>query len=373
MFMSLKRTLFKLHKILGLATALVVFIVAITGCCWAFRNEIESLYEDYKKVKPQDAPILTPGKAKALAQQIFPDNTVHGTVFKKADDAIEVIFYDAQPEFYQSVFLNPYSGELIRVKNHMKGFFAFALKGHTRLWLPKSIGKQLVGISVLLFIPILISGFVLWMPRKRQKLKRSLRFYWKKHTGWRRKNFDFHRIAGFYVGLPALILAITGVMLSYDWMKYLVYKSAGGEAIPSFVVPENKTAFLPDDSIEAMDFLMVKLQKENPEADAFELHYPKTKEESIYVEVSNSKGLYYNADYRFFDQHTLEELDTSGTYGKYEDADFADKTLRMAYDLHTGAIGGIAGKIVAFLASLLIATLSVSGMLMWYGRRFKRP
>lgn len=159
--MSFKKFIFQLHKILGLATGLVVFVVAITGCCWVFKDEIESLYDDYKKVAPQNEPILTPTKAKDLAKEIFPNNTVHGTVFKQANDAIEVIFYDAEPEFYQSVFLNPYSGEVIQVDNHLSGFFAFILKGHMRLWLPKAIGEQVVGVSILIFLLIIITGFFL--------------------------------------------------------------------------------------------------------------------------------------------------------------------------------------------------------------------
>ena len=370
--MTFKKFIFQLHKILGLSTGLVVFIVAITGCCWAFKDEIESLYDDYKKVIPQDQPILTPTKAKKLAKEIFPKNTVHGTLFKKEDDAIEVIFYDAEPEFYQSVFLNPYSGEVIQVDNHLSGFFAFILKGHMRLWLPKAIGEQVVGVSILIFIVIIISGFILWLPKKRKNLKQRLKFDWKKNTRWKRKNFDLHTVIGFYVCSLALILAFTGSMMSYNWLKYVVYKSTGGEKVPAFIIPDNKSESIERDTKIPMDYLIEKLSKENPDAESFELHYPKTLDESIYVEVSNSKGLYYDSDYRFFDQNTLEELDTNAIYGKYKDAKIADKILRMNYDIHIGAIGGITGKIIAFLVSLLIASLPVTGTLLWYGRNYKK-
>ncbi|WP_250433751.1 PepSY-associated TM helix domain-containing protein [Hanstruepera flava] len=370
--MTFKKFIFQLHKILGLTTGLVVFIVAITGCCWAFRDEIESTYDDYKKVQPQDLSILTPTQVKELAKAVFPNNTIHGTVFKKADDAIEVIFYDAEPEFYQSVFLNPYSGNVIKVDNHLSGFFAFILKGHMRLWLPKAIGEQVVGASILIFILIIISGFILWMPKKRKNIKQRLKFDWKKTTRWKRKNFDLHTVVGFYVCSLALLLAFTGSIISYNWLKYVVYKSAGGDKVPAFVIPENNSTPTENDSIIPMDYLIVKLQKENPNAEAFELHYPKTKEESVYVEVSNSKGLYYDADYRFFDQNTLEEIETPGVYGKYKDTQLAEKILRMNYDIHIGAIGGLAGKIIAFLVSLLTASLPVTGILLWYGRTYKK-
>ena len=70
--MNLRKIIFELHKILGLTTGIVVFIVAITGCCWAFRDEIESLYDDYKKVSPQNKPILTPTEAKNVRYGSFP-------------------------------------------------------------------------------------------------------------------------------------------------------------------------------------------------------------------------------------------------------------------------------------------------------------
>jgi uncharacterized iron-regulated membrane protein len=44
----------------------------------------------------------------------------------------------------------------------------------------------------------------------------------------------------------------------------------------------------------------------------------------------------------------------------------------MNYDLHTGAVFGLAGKIFAFLISLLIATLPISGFYIWWGRHKKK-
>ena len=370
--MTSKKIIFQIHKIVGLLTGIVVFIVAITGCCWAFRDEIESLYDDYKTVSPKSDPILTPTQAKQIAQNVFPDQTIHGTLFKKEGHAVEVIFYDADPEFYQSVFLNPYSGEVIQIDNHFSGFFAFILKGHMRLWLPKEIGEQVVGVSILMFILIIISGFILWLPKKRKNLNQRLKFDWKKSTRWKRKNFDLHTVVGFYICFLALILAFTGSMMSYNWLKYVVYKSTGGEKEARFIIPDNITDVTLNKSTLPMDFLIVKLFKENPEAKSFELHYPKTKDESIYVEVSNSEGLYYDSDFRFFDQNTLEEIETPSIYGKYKNAKIADKIQRMNYDIHIGAIGGIAGKIIAFLASLLVASLPVTGTLLWYGRTYKK-
>ena len=371
--MAFKKNILTLHKILGLATGIVVFIVSVTGCCWAFRTEIENQYKNYKKVVPQNQAFLTPTEVKKTAEKIFPNNTIHGSVFGKADDAIEVIFYDAEPEFYQSIFLNPYSGAIIQVDDHLSGFFAFILKGHTRVWLPKAIGEQVVGASILIFIFIIISGFILWIPKKRKNLKQRLKFDWKSTTRWKRKNFDLHTVVGFYICSLALILAFTGSVMSYNWLKYVVYISTGGDKVPAFIIPENTSGVAHNKAdILPIDQLMVKLREESPEAENFELHYPKSDSSSVYVEVSNSSDLYYDSDFRFFDQNTLEEIETPAIFGKYVDAKVPDKILRMNYDIHIGAIGGIVGKIIAFIISLLTASLPVTGVLLWYGRHYKK-
>jgi len=372
--MTVRKQILALHKILGIATGIVVFIVAITGCCWAFKDEIESLYDDYKKVAPQEKAMITPTQAKDLGQAVFPNNTIHGVLFKNSKvDAVEVIFYDAEPEFYQSVFLNPYSGKLIQIEDHLSGFFAFILKGHMRLWLPKEIGEQVVSASILIFILIIISGIVLWIPKKRKNLRQRLKFDWKGSTGWKRKNFDLHTVVGFYICSLAFIIAFTGSVISYDWLKYVVYVSSGGDKVPAFIIPENNSETPSEvNGVLPIDNLINKLKIESPEAESYELHYPETDSTSVYVEVSNTEGIYYDSDYRFFDQNTLEEIETPGIYGKYKDAKFADKILRMNYDIHIGAIGGIAGKIIAFLVSLLTASLPVTGLLLWYGRRYKK-
>ncbi|MCB4799117.1 PepSY-associated TM helix domain-containing protein [Neotamlana laminarinivorans] len=371
--MGFKKTVFQVHKILGLVTGAIVFVVAITGCCWAFREEIESLYDDYKYVTPQDRAFITPTEAKTIALSVFPNNTVHGTIFKQPNEAVEVIFYDGEPEFYQSVFLNPYSGEVIQADDHLSGFFAFILKGHMRLWLPKNIGENIVGASILIFLLIIISGFILWWPKKRKNLKQRVTFDWKKTTRWKRKNFDLHTVVGFYIAIFAFVIAFTGSVISYNWLKYVVYISTGGDKVPAFITPEN-ISDAPTDAypVKPIDFLIEKLRKESPEAVSYELHYPENDTTSIYVEVANSRGLYYNSDYRFFDQNTLEEIETPAIYGKYKDAKVPDKILRMNYDIHVGAIGGIVGKIIAFLVSLIIASLPVTGGLLWYGRNYKK-
>ena len=160
--------------------------------------------------------------------------------------------------------------------------------------------------------------------------------------------------------------------MAFNWFYYVVYKSAGGTKAPQFIIPNNNSGLaMNDGKTMPLDKLIPMLQEDVPEADSFELHYPYSDSTSVYVEVSRMDGVYYNSDYRFFDANTLEEIETPSIYGKYSEATFADKVIRMNYDIHIGSIGGITGKIIAFLSSLIIASLPVTGTLLWYGKKYK--
>lgn len=365
---SLRKAILKVHEIIGLVTGLVVFIVSLTGCLWAFKDEIQGLNAEYKLVEPQTQSFITASQAKSLAQKALPGKEIHGTLFGKPNEALEVIFYEAEPVFYQSVFLNPYTGKLLHIEDHRSSFFSFVLDGHRFLWLPHDIGGNIVAISVLLFLIIILSGLFLWWPNSKKSRKHSFRVNWNNRTKWKKKNYDLHKVAGFYLSAFAFILAFTGCVMGFNWFYYIVYLSAGGSKAPQFIIPNNKE-IVTKQTTSQLDNTIPFLREKYPNAESFELHYPHSDSSSVYVEITNTTGLHYNADFVFLDQYTLEELDPGSIYGKYEKADFADKLIRMNYDIHIGSIGGIVGKIIAFLVSLLMTFLPISGFMIWWNKK----
>jgi uncharacterized iron-regulated membrane protein len=45
------------------------------------------------------------------------------------------------------------------------------------------------------------------------------------------------------------------------------------------------------------------------------------------------------------------------------------RLVEMNYDLHVGAIAGLTGKIIAFIVSLVCASLPVTGFLVWWFKK----
>lgn len=95
-------------------------------------------------------------------------------------------------------------------------------------------------------------------------------------------------------------------------------------------------------------------------------------EEPIAVSVARSANTFWDTDYYYYHPSTLAPLDASGyVWGALKDADSADLLRRMNYDIHTGAILGLPGKVLMFLTSLMIASLPVTGVLFWWGKHRK--
>lgn len=370
---NFKKLIRQAHLYLGLFSGLVILIVSLTGCLWVFQEEITSLTNDLPVIQKQESAIIPPSEARSLAENIFPGRHVHGTLYDEETSPIKVIFYELEPEFYHTVYLQPYTGEVMKVENNLTGFFPIVLEGHRYLWLPKPIGEQLVAWSTVIFAFMLISGIILWWPKNKKSRRQRFTLDWKNTTKWKRKNYDLHSVAGFYICFLAVIIVFTGLVMAFDWFGQNVYQSIGGNKEYLWRVPDNESGIYKErGDIASIDKLFLQLQQDYPEAVNLEFHYPYTDSESIYVEIGYEEGVYYNADYRFYDQNTLEELSAPTIYGIYEEAGLSEKVMRMNYDIHVGAIGGLPGKVLAFFASLICASLPVTGFTIWYGRKFKK-
>lgn len=372
---AFKKTIRNIHLWLGLVSGIIVFIIAITGCFYAFQEEIQNITEDYRFVEKQNVPFLFPSKLDVIARKELPNKTLHAIQYKGHEKSAEAIFYhyDEKNEannYYKIVHINPYSGEVIEVNDMYSGFFRWILDGHFYLWLPHEIGQTIIASATLIFVLMIISGFILWFPKNKKAAKQRFWFRWKEGIKWKRKNYDLHNITGFYVMSIALIFAITGLVWGFPWFAYGYYTLIGGEKSLIYEDPisnqiANKKVNNP------LDKTYLLMVKEYPNAVSIEVHPPETKTSPITANANLDEGTYWKTDYRYFNQYTLEEQEVNHIYGKLENAFNSDKLMRMNYDIHTGAIFGLAGKIFAFLISLLIATLPITGFFIWYGRRNK--
>ncbi len=364
--MQFKTIMKKIHLWLGIPAGLLVFIISVTGCLYAFQDEIQNLTQPYRFVQAQNKAFLPPSQLQAIAQAQLPDKHLHSVHYKQPNQAAEVIFYHYEPTYYYTIYLNPYTGEVLKVKNQQTGFFRVVLNGHFYLWLPPKIGQPLVAYSTLVFVVLLITGLVLWWPRRWNRSAMRGAFKVNLKSGFKKLNYDLHNVLGFYALLVLLVIALTGLVWGFNWYAYLAYKGAGGEKSLIYADPGSVKADSANVDTLAIDKVFTLMQQLYPTAKSIEVHPPETDSATIAANANMASGTYWQTDYRYFNQYTLAEIPVNHIYGRLADAQFADKMLRMNYDIHTGAIAGLPGKILVFLAGLIAASLPVTGFYIWY-------
>jgi len=364
--MRIKKVVGKLHLWLGFITGPLVFVIAITGCIYAFQEEIQNATQPYRFVEEENKNFLPPSVLVKAAQKKLPHKKVHSVTYGLKSETAKVSFY--AEGYYDVVYTNPYNAKVLCVKDMNSNFFQWILRGHFYLWIPPPAGQIIVATATLIFTVILISGLILWWPRNRAARKQRFIIKWK--FSWKRRNYDLHNVLGFYAFIFAFVLAFTGLVWGFKWFASSVYYvTSGGKKMTEYYEPKSDTLQSYKGEIIAYDYLWKKLCFENSNYKKMEVHIPENDSSSINISINPSGGTYWKTSYRYFDQYTLKELEVNHTWGKYEQANTAQKIQRLNYDVHVGSIGGIVGKIFVFLLSLLIASLPITGFIIWWGKR----
>lgn len=367
--MAIKKLIGKIHLWLGLTAGLVVVVLGVTGCILAFETEIRNLTEPFRKVNPQNKPFLPPTVLKEKAAQHLASKKVSGIEYPGKNKAAVASYWDADK--YEIAFIDPYDGKLLKHKNMKDDFFRIILDGHYYLWLPEETGRLIAASATLVFILMMITGIILWWPKNKAAAKQRFSIKWT--ARWRRKNYDLHNVLGFYITWVALFIALTGLVWGFDWFaKSAYWVTSGGQQMEEHEHPLSDTtavAAYPNmaDHLWQEHLLSVKRNE------SIGVYFASSNTDPIEIVINHQPGTYYDSDFYHYDQNTAKELQAKGSWaGAFDKANMADKIVRMNYDMHTGAILGLPGKIAAFFASLIAASLPVTGFIIWWGRRQKK-
>lgn len=363
--MKLKKLAGRLHLWLGLSTGLVIFIIAITGAIYCFAPELQQL-QGYRTVQEKESPFLAPSQIRMIASAALPGKTIQ-RIYYDAPDKSVMVLVSKPDEYSYSVFINPYNGEILKLRNNDRDFLSVSLKIHRTLMLP--YGHEIIRWSTVIFLLMLISGIILWWPRKRRYAGSGFRIMWKASA--KRLNYDLHRVAGFYVSWIVLFSVFTGLMFAFPVFANFVYKLTGSErSIVQAKPPRSGSGVVPGETGNGLDKAWSEVAPElhNKYASAI-IVLPPMIDGPILIRANPSKETLYRSDFRYFDQHSGMEMPGAYTWGKYKDAHTtADMIRRMNYDIHTGAILGLPGRIGLFFVALIVASLPITGFCFWVRR-----
>ena len=386
-----KDTLFKrinnwLHLWLGLISGVIVLIVCLTGCIWVFNEEITGLLEPETKVAWQDKPVVKPSELMQIAAKLYPEKVPSYANYQQGRTInLNLRAANAGPRDRRTgntiLKVNPYTGEVMSTEQHKPGesdFFRFILNGHRFLWMPAGIGRPIVNYGTMIFVVLLITGLIWWYPKKWNKSTRDKSFKIKWGASFKRVNLDLHNVLGFYALLFLAAIALTGMVYGIKWYSEGMYwVTSGGDKLAEYKRLDSDSTLKGKGyaTEKAMDMAWNQVIARHPKSMGFYYSFADTAEAkaAINITVYPNKGQFYNSQGYTFDQHSLKELKRQDAYSvAYAQASFGQKLRKMNYDIHVGSILGFPGKVMAFLASLIGASLPITGFLVWYGRKFKK-
>ena len=371
------------HFWLGLLSSIVVFVVCFTGCLYAFKNQITEIY-NRDKVFVEKVSNAKKFSADDVQNQFLKNHKKITALTVSNDEGRSVSVSYEENGVAQTTFFNQYTGEeLGAVDTSLNVFFETVLDLHKNL-LMGNVGRQILGAGVLIFVFLLFSGFVLWLPKRIRNLKQSLTVKW--NARFQRLNYDLHNTLGFYTFLLLFFIAITGLYVTYPWVKNILIVSLGGESISS-INAENKGS---DDAFAGLLSDMIQKQNEKKEEQKVKISLDEIlkKADDILpykavttIELPNKENPRFvvsKINNTHFLGMMLPDEVTFDKNGELKTKDlFLDKPLNEQFTalvkpLHTGEIMGLPSIILYFIVCLIGCSLPITGIVIWWHRLQKQ-
>ncbi|AFD05533.1 PepSY-associated TM helix domain-containing protein [Solitalea canadensis] len=384
-----------IHLYLSLIAGLIIFISCLTGTILVFEEEIEqTIHKDryFAAIGDVRLPIdllvdkalgSTP-KAKLASVKAYSDEartveisiTVPDKKNKKETDkkANTQPSKEIKPEGKTgekkggkpegrkptlTVYVNPYTGEVIDVVNRRESFFFTVESIHRWLLAGKdSFGQTIIGISTFFFLFILITGLILWWPKTKNILNQRLKIKWS--GGWKRLNHDLHIVTGFYLAIFLIVISLTGLVMAFNWMNKGIFTLTGSKMEnpepPSSIYQANIKP-LP---VSAIYESVAPIKN----ASYYAVRMPKDSAAVYTVNVLPENVIETASDTYYIDQYSGKIV---GSF-IYSAKNKGQKIRSIVKPLHTGSIYGLPTKVISFIVCLLSLAFPVTGVIMWLNR-----
>ena len=398
----MKKIFRQIHLWLSIPFGLIITVTCFSGAALVFENEIMELcrHDFYYVSKVEETPL----PAGELAQKVaatLPDS-ISVTGISISSDPAKAYQVNLSKPRRASVYIDQYTGE-IKGKYERAPFFTTMFKLHR--WLLDSMkpdggifwGKMIVGVSTLMFVFVLISGIIIWIPRSTKALKNSLKISVNK--GWKRFWYDLHIAGGLYTFIFLLALSLTGLTWSFSWYRTGFFKVFGVEMQEKGELRmengEGKKRDMKEKErrekegekrkgrnqrkCETQSLLPSQFSPLPSPYALWQKVYEQLKVQNPdYKQITVSNGTANVSFNRFGNQRASDRYSFNPRNGEiteatlYKDLDNSGKIRGWIFSVHVGSWGGMFTRILSFIASLLGATLPLTGYYLWIKKEIAR-
>lgn len=363
--MSMRKTFFWLHLIIGCAAAIFIFLMSFTGALLTYERQIIQYAEarDYPSVS-SNVQRLTLDELSQIASQLEHKKSPSITLRSQANALVQV-----KEGRKTLAYLNPYTGEQVATPGQATKSFMRKLRAFHR-WLTfdgsfNELGRWVNGVANIIFFILVLSGLYLWLPKRLNKraFKQKLVFG-KKYPNIDARDYQWHNVYGIYLAPVLAVVIASAFFFSFKWpsnaLKEVVSKEAPIEQIKALPI-----AAAP---LLSKQELFAKIINVIPEWQTMQFTLAKQPMDSIAFKVdSGSGGEPQKRSTLILSTQTGELIQTLS----FNDMSTYRKARSYIRFLHTGEAFGLIGQTVAGLASLFACLLVYTGsMLSW--RRWQK-
>lgn len=366
----MRKIIRKIHTYLAIPIGIFIFILCITGMILVFQTEIKQMlnpnfYTLSKSTIEGKEPIALEKLIPILNTQLK-DNEVTGVTIY--DDPIATYRVSLKEGFRETAFVDQYNGKVLGQETASNSFFMKVMSIHR--WLmdsTRSWGKFITSWSTVAFVIILITGFFY--------LKKKYKGNYKVVTskGSKRLIFDLHNALGNYAFILLLILSLTGLMWSFTPYRNAVFYIFGDRTPTTENTDHGKGGRGKGGKGERaeqklkVNYAMWDIALENFKVHADQYDFVKVVENSITAHPKNTYRPRVTDEYGY--NPKTGELTTTTLF---ESRPIGNRVMMWAYSLHVGDYWGIWSKIITCIATLIGASLPVTGYYLWLRKKKRK-
>ncbi|MNX37616.1 hypothetical protein D3C86_679310 [compost metagenome] len=364
---SWRKLFLNLHLWLGLASGLIVVILCLSGTLLALQGPIESwVNRDVLQVQavgdrqPLEAlvPQVTRTSEKPFtAVVVMPGET----------DALQFM------QGRKATYVNPYTGEVLGGFNStVSEAFMTVFRLHRWLLLETPVGRPITGAATVVFLFVLMTGLVIWWPKRLSGLKRALLM--RSKVNWKGRNYDLHVVLGFYALIPLAIMGASALYWSYNpAFKQVVYATLDGRSAPEQPQSQGPAAEgrgrgeTPPLTDLPYARLLEQTQAAYPHRGPVRITFPKNAEKPVEVAKTHAPHA--------FSLPYVDRLQLDATTGEivtrepFAEKSRAEKLLSLIKHIHLGTVYGGLSLTIYVLACLVGTTLPITGFIHWFTKQ----
>ncbi|SMF07979.1 PepSY-associated TM helix domain-containing protein [Pseudogulbenkiania subflava] len=349
----MKRWIILLHRYLGLACALGVLILGLSGGLLVFKKELSTASGE--RPAAVSGPFAGYQALYQAAVARHPGGNVNLRFGETLAEPVQARIRGAGEE--RLLWLDPVTAEVKSDRAPDEGLFNWLLALHETL-LMDDTGKTLVGVIGIGLLLMVVSGLIYWWPKD---WKRAWRV--RSDKGARILVSDLHRVAGAALSVVLLISALTGVLLAFSkpvngWINALY----GAK-------PARSAKVVPGETRLPVDLLVAKGNAALPGGQLVDVRIDAKADKPVVLRKRLPGEIQPNG-------RSMVEVDPyRGNVLKLRPVEQAEPGIRLTtwvFAFHVGSVGGLPHRVLMLVAGLVLALLGGSGVYQWAAREWKQ-